>query len=144
MSQNRPPIPALRYEDAPAAIDFLDRAFGFAPRAVYRDDKEPAIVVHAQLDAGAGMIMLSSARRDEGQRLYGWKTAREAGGVTMAVCLVVADPDAHHDRARAAGAEIIAGPYDNPGYPGRSYEARDPEGNVWTFTSYDPWAGGTP
>jgi uncharacterized glyoxalase superfamily protein PhnB len=140
MPANRPPIPALRYDDAPAAIDFLGRAFGFTPNAVYPDPADPAIIAHAQLRVGSGLIMLGSARPGEGQRLYGWKTAREAGGVTMTVCVVVADPDAHCARARKAGAEIIKGPYDNEGYPGRSYEARDPEGNVWNFTSYDPWA----
>jgi len=31
-------------------------------------------------------------------------------------------------------------PYDNAGYPGRAYDARDPEGNVWNFGSYDPFA----
>ena len=52
----------------------------------------------------------------------------------------VADPDAHCAQAKAAGAEIVRGPYANDGYPGRAYDARDPEGNVWNFGSYDPWA----
>ena len=140
MTPKRPPIPALRYADAPAAIDFLCRAFGFAPHAVHSDPADPKIIVHAQLEVGSGMIMLGSARAGEAQSLYGWKTAREAGGVTMSVCIVIADPDAHHARARAEGAEVIKPPYDNQGYPGRSWDARDPEGNVWNFTSYDPWA----
>ena len=25
-------------------------------------------------------------------------------------------------------------------YGGRDYTCRDPEGNVWTFGTYDPWA----
>jgi uncharacterized glyoxalase superfamily protein PhnB len=140
MSPNHPPIPALRYDDAAAAIDFLGRAFGFTPQIVYPDPRDPAIVMHAQLNVGSGLIMLGSAREDESRRLYGWKTPREAGGVTMSVCVVLADPDAHFARAREEGAEIIKAPYDNEGYPGRSYDARDPEGNVWNFTSYDPWA----
>lgn len=141
MTASRPPIPALRYEDAPAAIDFLCRAFGFERHAVYADDKDPNLVLHAQLGFGGGMIMLGSARPGEAQQLYGWKTAREAGGVTVALCLVVGDADRHCEDARAAGAEILTEPHDNEGYPGRSYVARDPEGNVWNVTTYDPWTG---
>ncbi|HEX4738158.1 MAG TPA: VOC family protein [Allosphingosinicella sp.] len=141
MTARRPPIPALRYKDAPAAIDFLCRAFGFARQAVYTDEGDPSIVLHAQLVAGSGLIMLGSARPSPDQHLYRWKTAVEAGGVTMSVCLVVDDADAHFARAQAEGADIIKPPYDNQGYPGRSYDARDPEGNVWNVTTYDPWAG---
>lgn len=133
-------FPCLRYEDAPAAIDFLCEAFGFTRHAVYADAQDPGIIHHAQLTLGPSMIMLSSARPGEYVQLYGWKTVKEAGGITMCMAGYVPDPDAHHDRAKAAGAEILTAPHDNPGYPGRSYDARDPEGNVWNFGSYDPWA----
>ena len=131
-------IPGLRYQDAPAAIDFLCDAFGFHRHAVYADDADPSIIHHAQLTLEGGMVMLGSARFDANP--YGWKTARELGGVTTCICVVVADADAHHDNAKAAGAEIIVPPHDNDGYPGRGYDARDPEGNVWSMGTYDPWA----
>jgi len=133
-------IPCLRYKNAPAAIDFLCRAFGFERHSVYADDKDPAIVHHAQLVLGNSMIMLGSDRPGDTRELYRWKTPQDAGCITMCVCVYVEDPDAHCARAKAAGAEIFRGPYDNLGYPGRSYDARDPEGNVWNFGSYDPWA----
>lgn len=133
-------IPCLRYRDAPAAIDFLCAAFGFERHAVHADPDDATIIHHAQLTLDGNMIMLGSARGDESERLYGWKTPAQAGGITMCVCAVVDDPDAHHARARAAGARIVRGPYDNQGYPGRAYDARDPEGNVWNFGSYDPFA----
>ncbi len=53
--------------------------------------------------------------------------------------LVVEDPDAHHDRARAAGAEIVMPLTDQP-YGSREYAALDPEGNVWSFGTYRPKA----
>ena len=133
-------IPCLRYKDAPAAIDFLCDAFGFTRHAVYADDSDPSLIHHAQLTFGTSMVMLGSARPGEMQALYGWQIAAEAGGITMCVCAYTADPDAHCAQAKAAGAEILRGPYDNEGYPGRAYDARDPEGNVWNFGSYDPWA----
>ena len=64
----------------------------------------------------------------------------EVGGrVTSCLYVVMEDPDAHHARAAAAGAKVIAPPHD-PAHGGRSYEARDLEGNVWSFGSYDPFA----
>ncbi len=133
-------IPCLRYEDAPAAINFLCSAFGFTRHAVYTDAANPRIIHHAQLLLGGAMIMLGSARPGPFEKLYGWRSVAEAGGITMSLCGVVADPDAHAAAARAAGADIIVEPHDNEGYPGRSYDVRDTEGNAWNFGSYDPFA----
>ncbi|HEV2571648.1 MAG TPA: VOC family protein [Beijerinckiaceae bacterium] len=133
-------IPCLRYKDAPAAIDFLCRAFGFKEHAVYRDEADPKIVVHAQLTLHDNMIMLGSDRPNETTDLYGWKTVKEAGCITMCVYAVIDNPDAHAAQAKAVGAHILRGPYDNQGYPGRAYDVADPEGNVWSFGSYDPFA----
>ncbi|MDH7795687.1 MULTISPECIES: VOC family protein [unclassified Beijerinckia] len=136
-------IPCLRYKDAPAAIDFLCRAFGFQEHAVYRDEADPKIVVHAQLTLDGNMIMLGSDRPGETTDLYRWKTAQDAGCITMCICAVVNDPDAHAANAKAQGARILRGPFDNPGYPGRAYDVADTEGNVWNFGSYDPFAAHT-
>ncbi len=62
--------------------------------------------------------------------------------VTACTYVVVADADAHHARAAAAGAEVLEAPADRP-YGGREYLARDPEGNLWSFGTYDPWAAKT-
>ncbi|HEX7782854.1 MAG TPA: VOC family protein [Sphingobium sp.] len=140
MKGKSPVIPCLRYADAPAAIDFLCAAFGFARHAVYTDEADPSIVHHAQLTLGDGMIMLGSDSPGGVKDLYGWKTPAEAGGITQCVCCYVPDVDAHAETAKAAGARIIRGPYDNDGYPGRGYDALDTEGNVWNFGSYDAWA----
>ncbi|VWX59974.1 conserved hypothetical protein [Burkholderiales bacterium 8X] len=139
MSVHHALIPCIRYKDAPAAIDFLCKAFGFETQAVYTDEKDPSIVMHAQLLLHGQMIMLGSDRPGGVTEKYRWKTAADAGCITMSICAVIDDPDAHCERARAAGAEIISEPSDNPGYPGRAYDARDLEGNVWNFGSYDPF-----
>ena len=134
-------IPCLRYEDAPAAIEFLCRAFGFERHAVFADDQDPALIHHAQLTDRGCMIMLSSVGRNDTEWAdkAGMRTVAQAGGNTQAPYIVLDDVDAHADRARAAGAEIIAEPADQD-YGGRVYSARDPEGYVWSFGSYDPWA----
>lgn len=134
-------IPCLRYADAPAAIDFLCAAFGFTRHAVYPDEADPAIIHHAQLVLGDGMIMLGSVKDMADESRYTWSTVRDLGGITGCVYVVVADPDAHCLHARNEGAVVVDEPHDNPGYPGRGYTALDPEGNVWSFGSYDPWSG---
>jgi uncharacterized glyoxalase superfamily protein PhnB len=134
-----PVIPCLRYANAPAAIDFLCDAFGFSRHAIHPDEADPTIIHHAQLVLGDGMVMLGSVKDMEGESLYTWSTARDLGGITGCIYVVVADPDAHCLHARNAGAVVVDEPHDNPGYPGRGYTALDPEGNVWSFGSYDPW-----
>ena len=132
-------IPNLRYDDAPAAIDFLCRAFGFAEHAVYRDDQDASVIGHAQLSFGDQMIMLSSLLPSDWVTAAPLKTVRQAGGNTQTLYVVVEDVDAHAERARAAGADIFMEPADQD-YGGRVYGARDPEGNAWSFGDYDPWA----
>lgn len=125
-------IPTLRYDDAPAAVEWLCRAFGFQRRLVVPDDEGG--IAHAQLVFGHGMIMLGSARDDAFGRLQG-----PGGRVGQSPYVIVEDCDAHHAGAVAAGAEIVMEPEDQD-YGGRLYACRDPEGNLWNFGSYDPWA----
>lgn len=58
---------------------------------------------------------------------------------TVSIYTVVTDPDAHHDRAKAAGALIVRDLVDQP-YGSREYSARDLEGNLWSFGTYDPYS----
>ena len=128
-------IPTLRYQDAPAAIEWLCRAFGFERHFVVPG--ENGTIAHAQLTFGNGMIMVGSARDDEFGRLQ--KTPAQVGGVgTQSPYVIVADVDAHHARAVAAGAQVTMVPRDED-HGGRFYSCRDPEGHLWNFGSYDPW-----
>jgi len=45
--------------------------------------------------------------------------------------------DALHDRAVAAGAEIVR-PLQDTDYGSREFSSRDPEGNHWSFGTYSP------
>jgi uncharacterized glyoxalase superfamily protein PhnB len=119
-------IPTLRYQDAKAAIDFLERAFGFERRHVTENDD--GSVAHAELTHGRGMVMLGTAR--PGDR---FETGRAV------IYVVVDDPDARHDRAKAAGAVIVQELTDQD-YGSREFAAEDPEGNVWSFGTYQPFA----
>ncbi|QXT34565.1 VOC family protein [Sphingomonas sanguinis] len=132
-------IPSLRYADAPRAIEFLCTAFGFARHMVVADPDDPGIIHHAQLLWQDRMVMVSSALDTPHCAATGLKTPAQAGGTTLGLYLVVEDVDGHAEQARAAGAIILIEPEDKP-YGGRDYTARDPEGYVWSFGSYDPWA----
>lgn len=129
-------IPCLRYRDAHAAIDWLCQAFGFHRHAVYADETS---VHHAQLTWGTGMIMLGSVHGDSEWTDRMVQPDEIDGRETQSPCIIVTDADSHYARARAAGARIVDDIADQP-YGGRAYSCRDPEGHLWWFGSYDPWA----
>lgn len=117
--------PTLRYTDAKAAIAFLTNTFGLVEEHVSNADD--GSVGHAELSWDGGIVMLGSRTGDADQ----FDTGRAV------LYLAVEDVDAHHDRAVAAGAEIIYELTDQP-YGSREYAARDPEGNIWSFGTYRP------
>jgi len=121
-----------RYEDARAAIAWLVKAFGFAEHEVHAGEGDQ--IAHAQLSFGNDIFMTGSARDD----IFAFRTPAQLGGrYTHAICGYADDPDGHCARARAAGAEIMQEPADQP-YGARVYVARDPEGFVWCFGTYRP------
>jgi uncharacterized glyoxalase superfamily protein PhnB len=127
MSEHGPTLyPLMRYTDAPAAIEFLKRAFGF--RDLERIDNPDGTIAHAELSYGSSVLMLGSDRDDPqlGRRAgVGW------------IYVAVPDIDEHCRRAREAGADILAEPFDTD-YGSRDYSARDLEGNQWHFGTYRP------
>lgn len=134
-------IPALRYRDALAMIDWLTRAFGFEKNAVYLGPDNT--VAHAQLTFGSGMVMLGSV--DNGTPSTAWfKQPADIGGAeTQTAYVVVSDCEAIYAKAKAAGAEMILD-LETKDYGGSGFTCRDPEGHIWSFGSYDPWASLTP
>ena len=128
-------IPTMRYRDAPKMIDWLCKAFGFEKHFVVPGDG--GTIAHAQLTFGNGMIMCGSAREDDWGTLV--KPVADVGTTTGAAYVVVHDVDAHYACAKAAGAQIVR-ELENTPYGSREYAARDPEGQVWDFGTYDPWA----
>jgi uncharacterized glyoxalase superfamily protein PhnB len=121
--------PVLRYEDARAAMDFLERAFGFETHASY--DGENGGVMHAELRLGDQYVMLGSTTEGEGR--FNQSAGRQA------LYVAVEDPDALHDRAKEAGATIERELADQD-YGSREFTARDPGGTLWSFGTYRPRA----
>ena len=130
-------VPALRYRNAPEAIDWLCQVFGFERRAVYPGPN--GTIGHAELTLGGGMVMLGSVKDDEYGR--GFKSPDELGGMeTRSTYVIVANAEAVYARAQAAGAKIVK-PIQDTDYGSREFTVKDPEGHSWSVGTYDPWVG---
>lgn len=131
MSTNSPPpgypriSPYLNYEDTGAMLDWLCRAFGLVERHALRGSDGK--VTHAEMMLEDGVVMMGTPGPD-------YRNPRNLGHSTQSLYVYVDDVDAHCRRARAAGAEIIEEPSDQP-YGDRRYGAMDPEGHRWYFAS---------
>ena len=120
--------PVLRFADPDKARSFLAEAFGFEEVAVHRDGS--GTIVHATM-AWRGDVLMFSGNKGVGDPF-------DLG--PCVVYVAVEDPDAHHGRAMAAGAEEVM-PVTDQDYGSREYAVRDAEGNVWCFGTYRPTAG---
>jgi uncharacterized glyoxalase superfamily protein PhnB len=117
-------IPVFRYDDARAAIAFLQEAFGFTEHAVYEED---GVVHHAELKLGEAYIMLGERRSGN----------QDFPGEATTTYVVIEDADAGFARAVAAGAEVVREVADTD-YGSRDFAVKDPAGNVWSFGTYGP------
>jgi uncharacterized glyoxalase superfamily protein PhnB len=116
---------ALCYQDPRAAIAWLERAFGFELFMLIEDGQ--GALVHSEMRFGDAVVMIGAEWSED------HKAPKSIGGKnTQTVHIQVTEGiDAHCERARAAGAEIIMEPEDQF-YGDRSYRCRDPEGHIWT------------
>jgi uncharacterized glyoxalase superfamily protein PhnB len=117
---------SVSYKDPWAALDWLEKAFGFERKMVISD--EDGKLVHSEMRFGNGYIMVGSEWFE-----YMASPASIGGKNTQGIHVHMPEGiDAHCERARAAGAVILQEPADQF-YGDRTYRARDPEGHVWTF-----------
>ncbi len=113
-------IPYLSYEDGPAALDFLERAFGF--RRNFAQIGDDGTLLHAEMAIGDGVIMIGTEARPKG---------------SPGIYVVVEDVEAHHAQAMDAGATLVYGPEETE-WGTKRYRVTDPEGHEWSFGSYAP------
>lgn len=129
-------MPSLRYHDAHAAIEWLERALGFSRHSVYPGPENT--VAHAELRHGRGMIMLGSASiPTPNDRWYTTPDATD-GRVTSPLYVIVPDCAPVWASVQAAGAEVVMA-LQEMSYGGESFTVRDPEGYLWSVGDYDPW-----
>ncbi|UHL64439.1 VOC family protein [Paralcaligenes sp. KSB-10] len=117
---------ALFYKDPFAALDWLEKAFGFERSMVITDTEGQ--LGHSEMKFGDGYIMIGSEWAE-----HAASPVSVHGKNTQSVHVQLKDGiDEHCARARAAGAVITREPEDQF-YGDRVYAARDPEGHVWSF-----------
>lgn len=115
--------PYLLYEDAAAAVEYLQRSFGLELR---RSETGGAGRSHNELLLGEdGLVML-------GQAGGGFSSPRTLGAFPPAMIhAYVDDVDALHSRATDAGAEVSDLEVSPTG--DLRFTATDPEGQIWVF-----------
>ena len=120
--------PGVAYEDVPAAIQWLTDAFGFRERGEARLTGRGFTL--SWMELGNGLIAISTAG---GHEVAGPKSL---GKTTQSVKVYVDDIRSHFQRAKSAGAKILA--EIEEGFRGGSYyRAMDPEGHLWEFAQID-------
>jgi uncharacterized glyoxalase superfamily protein PhnB len=102
------------------------RAFGFEKRSDHRTPD--GSVAHADLRFGNSVIGVSSTSTSAPDSP--WAQTRQG------LYVRVDDPDGYHDRAKAAGAEIVV-PLKDMDYGSRDFSLRDVGGKLWGFGTYD-------
>ncbi len=121
-----PTASALFYQDARAAIEWLGEAFGFEIRVLV--DAPDGSVAHSELVFEEAMIQVAGAGGMQGS-----KSPKDlGGGFTQSLYVFVPDIDAHYQRAKAAGAEIVRD-LETQHYGDRTYGCLDCEGHPWYF-----------
>jgi len=124
-----PPIsPLIFYRDPHAALDFLERAFGFETRLKVDDGQGG--VIHSESAFEGHVVMVSGPPKPESGCASPLDLdGRRTGSIHVQVASGI---DALCERARAAGARIERAPADQP-YGDRVFTCRDPEGHSWSF-----------
>lgn len=126
MSSTARVCPMLSYHDAPAAIEFLCKAYGF--EELFRMDMPDGRVGHAEVGGDGIRIMVASEYPE-----MGIGSPRDLDIRYSQLYVVVDDVDAHYERALAAGATIVTKPEEDHG--DRFYRTNDPEGHRWIFAT---------
>ena len=117
------------YEDSATALEWLEKAFGFKTRLKIPGPEGQ--IMHSELEYEDGLIFVGQAYPDEK------KTSPQTldGAMTSGLYIYVDNVDAHCERSRDAGAEILQEPEDMF-YGDRIYAARDLEGHQWKFAQH--------
>lgn len=114
--------PTLRYDDPRAAHDWLERVIGFESVAIHKGEDDE--IEHVEMRWGEDLIMFGPAT----------EAFPKAPATLYLTC---EDPDGAHAKVKEAGGEITMELIDQD-YGNREFAARDPEGNTWSFGTYEP------
>lgn len=119
-------LPHITYQDVAAALAWLANTFGFTEH--YRYGEPGGRVDGAQMYLGDAWMMLNRARS-------GRASPAQIGQQTQSLTVFVDDVDAHFERSRLAGANIVEELHETE-YGERQYGVVDLEGHHWLFSRH--------
>jgi len=117
----------LRVRNAPAALDFYQKAFG--ARELMRFASAGGDIGHAEIAIGNSVLMIA-----EEAVALGFASPQTLGGSPVSLHLYVDDADAMVASAVAAGARLVF-PVTDHFYGDRSGQIADPFGYAWTIAT---------
>jgi PhnB protein len=120
--------PYLAVENASEAIDFYQRAFGAQERV--RMDGPGGSVMHAELQVGDSMIMLSDPFPQSSTT-----PPKQLGGTSVSIFAYVENIDDVYKQAVDAGASSLMEP-DDMFWGDRFGSVQDPFGHSWTIATH--------
>jgi PhnB protein len=120
--------PYLAVDDASAAIDFYQRAFG--AKELVRMTGPGDAIMHAELEIGDSRVMLSDPFPQAST-----KPPKELGGTSVSIMTYVEDIDALYKQAIDAGASSLMEP-DDMFWGDRFGSVQDPFGHSWTIVTH--------
>ena len=120
--------PYLHVDNAAEAMDFYMKVFGATERM--RMAGPSNTIVHAELELGDSLIMLSDEAPDMGIR-----SPKAVGGTPVTISLYVENVDVVFDQAISAGAKSVS-PVEDQFYGDRSGQFEDPWGHRWSVASH--------
>ncbi|MGW2706311.1 VOC family protein [Streptomyces sp. NPDC001340] len=126
-------IPHIMVDDAAAAIDFYQRAFG--AREEFRIDAPGGGILHAEITIGRSILMLGDAGAGEAGAASFAAPTSLGGGTSVTLHVFVPDVDSLAERAEAVGAEIVQPPKDMF-HGDRTVILKDPFGHIWVFLTH--------
>jgi uncharacterized glyoxalase superfamily protein PhnB len=138
-------VPSLVYEDVGGAIIWLCETFGFTERFRYGSENRPS---GAQLAVGEGSVFLIAPRVSEWADRTAFQPPRKTE-VSHAIHVHVENVDAHYERVKDYGAQIL-NPPETYAFGERQYTVKDIGGHRWTFTESvadvapEEWGGFSP
>lgn len=115
-------LPHVMYQDLPAAIAWLSKAFGSVEHYRYGEPMSGA-----QVYLGRAVVMLKQAP--------GHASPAKLGFGTQSLTIFVEQVEAHYGRAKAAGAKILEEPHETV-YGEFQYAAEDLDGHHWLFSRH--------
>jgi uncharacterized glyoxalase superfamily protein PhnB len=116
-------LPHITYQDLPAAIDWLTRAFGFIEHYRYGDP-----ISGAQMHLGDAWVMVRQAKP-------GMSSPLQVGYGTQSLTIFIDDVEAHFERTKSAGARIVED-LNETIYGEFQYGVVDLDGHHWLFSRH--------